>query len=57
MFREKNHESEGRNALEHHHDGAAIFSPPQTRLFSPHCLSQRFQHLQINIPCLPTVWP
>ena len=43
----ENHESEGKNALEHCHDGAAIFFPATNQAFSPHCLSQRFRHLQI----------
>ena len=31
-----------------------LFSPPQIRPLSPHCLSQPFHHLQYNIPCSPS---
>jgi hypothetical protein len=42
----ENHESEGMNVPEYCHDGAAIFSLPQIRPFSPHCAYQHFHHLQ-----------
>ena len=52
----QNHESDLTNAQEHCHDGATIFSPPQIRPFSPHCLPQPFHHSQIIflLHCLAT---